>query len=129
MWNGWPLNRVVILFTAVGFGLIFIQVTLMHFRQNFHHWSQWLPVIALPVLALNAFTLAFVNHPAIRSIFAFLTILGFIEGIYGFYKHFTGVGKRVDGYRFHNFLVGPPVILPLMVSALCTMGILSLGWS
>ena len=56
MWNGWPLNRVVILFTALGFGLIFIQVTLMHYRQNFHHWSQWLPVIALPVLALNAFT-------------------------------------------------------------------------
>ena len=129
MWNGWPLNRVVILFYGIGLWIDLHSGHIDALPAELHHWSQWLPVIALPVLALNAFTLAFVNHPAIRSIFAILTIIGFIEGIYGFYKHFTGVGKRVDGYRFHNFLVGPPVILPLMVSAICTLALLALGWS
>lgn len=129
MWDGWPLDRAVILFTGFGFFLIFIQVALMHYRQNFRHWSQWLPVLALPILAVNAFLLTFVNHPTLRSLFTVLTTVGIIEGVYGFYKHFTGVGKRVDGYRFHNFLVGPPIILPLMISAICALGLLALCWS
>lgn len=126
MWNGWPLDRAVFLFAGFGFSLVFVQVTMMHYRQNFRHWSQWLPVIALPVLALNAFFLACVNHPTLRNVFAVLAAAGVIEGLFGFYKHFTGVGKRVDGYRFHNFLVGPPIILPLLISALCALGLLAL---
>lgn len=54
---------------------------------------------------------------------------GMVAGLIGFYKHFRGVGQRVDGYRLHNFLVGPPVILPLFVSAFSALALLALHWS
>jgi len=41
----------------------------------------------------------------------------------GTYYHWAGVGARVDGYTWNNLMVGPPVTLPLMVSA---MGVLAL---
>ena len=127
-WQGWPLARAVILFTSFGFLLIFVQVTLFHYRQNFRHWSQWVPVITLPILALNALMLSFWNLAWIRSFFIILCIADSLGGLSGFYYHLRGVGQRVDGYRLQNFLVGPPVILPLLITALSSLGLLAVYW-
>lgn len=128
-WNGWPFTRVVILFTSLAFFLVFIQVTLMHYRQNFRHWSQWVPVIELPLLGLNALILTFYNIDLVRWSLMILTIIGIIGGMIGFYMHFSGVGKRVDGYRLNNFLIGPPIILPLLITAMSALALLALYWS
>ncbi len=128
-WNGWPFERVVILFAAFAFLLIFLQVTMLHYRQNFRHWSQWVPVIVLPIIALNALLLSSWNLDWIRNLFIALCLGDALGGLYGFYMHLKGVGQRVDGYRFHNFLVGPPVILPLLISATSVLALLALYWS
>ncbi len=52
MWNGWPLSRVILLFTSLALLVIFVQVTLFHYRQNFRHWAMWGPVIGAPVIGL-----------------------------------------------------------------------------
>lgn len=36
-WASWSLDRVLILFVSLAFLMIGIQVTLYHYRQNFHH--------------------------------------------------------------------------------------------
>lgn len=128
-WEGWPLERMVILFTAAGFLLIFAQVTMFHYRQNFRHWSQWVPVIALPILAINALLLSFWNLAWLRSLFIFVCVADLLGGVLGFYLHLRGVGQRVDGYRLQNFLVGPPVVLPLTISALSFLGLMAAYWS
>ncbi|NMB00035.1 MAG: hypothetical protein GX971_00725 [Firmicutes bacterium] len=128
-WQGWPFERVVILFTCFGFLLIFVQVTLFHYRQNFRIWSQWVPVIVLPIIALNALLLSIWNMGWIRSTFIVLCIADILGGLYGFYRHFKGVGERVDGYRLQNFLVGPPVALPLTILAMSLLGLLATYWS
>lgn len=128
-WQKWPFARVVILFSSLGFLLIFFQVTLMHYRQNFRDLSQWVPVIALPILAFNALLLTFWNVSWLHTLFLILNWVGLLAGFGGFYKHFRGVGQRVDGYRLHNFLVGPPVILPLLISANSALALLALYWS
>ena len=125
-WSGWPLERMLILFTSLGFFLIFVQVTLLHARQNFRVWSQWVPVIALPVLSLTALLLSFWDAQWLRTLFVILCLGDLLGGLFGFYQHFTGVGKRVDGYRLHNFLVGPPVVLPLLISALSFLGLMAI---
>jgi hypothetical protein len=128
-WNGWPFERVAILLTSLGFLLIFVQVTLLHYRQNFRHWAQWLPVIALPILAAVGLLLSASNTEWVRSAFLVLCVGDIIGGLFGFYLHLRGVGKRVDGYRLQNFLVGPPVILPLTISALSLLALLAVCWS
>lgn len=128
-WDGWPFTRVVLLFSALAFLLVFIQVTMNHYRQNFRHWSQWMPVIALPILSLVAFVVTASNGEGSRTLLMVLCYIGVVEGLFGFYKHLHGVGERVDGYRLHNFLVGPPIILPLLVTSLSGLALLALYWS
>ncbi|WP_421617212.1 hypothetical protein ACAF76_019030 [Brevibacillus sp. TJ4] len=129
MWQGWPIERVLILFLAIAFVLLAVQVTLLHSRQNFRHWAMWVPVAELPLFALTALVLAFLNVNWIRWVFALWMIMGTFSGIYGAYLHTVGVGQRVGGYgESQNFLVGPPVILPILMSALSVLGLLALFW-
>jgi len=108
---------------------VFVQVTLNHYRQNFRAVSQWVPVVALPILAFAALLVTAGNGEGARWALGALCWFGMVAGLIGFYKHFRGVGQRVDGYRLHNFLVGPPVILPLFVSAFSALALLALHWS
>lgn len=128
MWDGWPLSRVLFLFTALAFLMIFLQVTLFHSRQNFRHWAMWAPVIATPLLGVLLLALAFYNAPWLRTLTALLLSVGVLAGLGGFALHVEGVGERVDGYKMQNLLVGPPITLPLMVVAMSALGLLALYW-
>src|SRR5690606_35417314 len=128
-WDGWPFTRVVLLFCAAAALLVLIQVTMNHYRQNFRHWSQWVTIIELPLLALAAILVVISNGNGVRSFLMVLGYVGILRGLIGFYMHFTGVGQRVDGYRLHNFLVGPPIILPLLISAISGLALSALYWS
>lgn len=127
-WSGWPWDRVIILFTGLAFLMIGLQVTLFHYRQNFRVWPMWLPVGATPVIGLAAILVTFYNVPVLRTVLVVLLAIGVLSGIGGFVLHFEGVGERVDGYRLNNFLVGPPVTMPLMVTAMSVLGLIALYW-
>jgi hypothetical protein len=129
MWQGWPIERVLFLFVGLAFALLFIQVTLFHSRQNFRHWAMWLPVLELPVFAFIAISLAFYTPGWLRWTFALMMWMGMGGGVYGAYLHTVGVGQRVGGFsQSQNFLVGPPIVLPLMMSAISALGLLALYW-
>ena len=129
MWQGWPLERVLLLFVGLAFALIFVQVTMFHSRQNFRHWAMWVPVIETPIFALAAMVLAFYHAGWLRILFALFMWLGIVGGLYGGYLHTAGVGQRVGGYsQSQNFLVGPPIILPLLITAISALGLLALYW-
>lgn len=125
MWAGWPAERILYLFLGVVSLAVAAQVTLMHWRQNFRHWSMWAPVIETPLLAVVALLLTWVNSGALRSLLVLLSALSGLTGLVGTYYHWAGVGERVDGYTLNNFMVGPPVALPLLVSALGALGLIA----
>ena len=128
MWNGWPISRVLLFFTSMGLLMIFAQVTLFHYRQNFRHWAMWGPVIGAPVIGMLALALSFYNVPWLRTITAIFFALGVLTGAAGFALHVNGVGQRVDGYKMQNFLIGPPITLPLMVAAMSVLGLIAIYW-
>lgn len=127
-WVGWPIGRILILFTGVAFLLIFIQVTLFHYRQNFRHWSMWVPVVATPVFGFLSITLGFYSITWLEQTLGVLFVIGFLAGGFGSYMHIHGVGERVGGFVLQNFLVGPPLTLPAMVSAVSILGMIALYW-
>jgi hypothetical protein len=127
-WNGWPLQRVVVLLVGLAFLVIFVQVTLFHYRQNFRHWSMWIPVLATPVFGLMALVMALFNAGWLRLPLALLLAVGIVAGIFGTVMHVRGVGQRVEGYVLRNFMIGPPLGLPAMVSALSILGLFGLYW-
>lgn len=127
-WNGWPLDRVFILAMGLLFLVIFVQVTLFHYRQNFRHWSMWIPVLATPLFGLCLVLFAFYNAGWLLSLLNVLLAIGIIAGLFGSFMHIRGVGKRVDGYKLRNFLVGPPLTLPGLVTAVSLLGLIALNW-
>ncbi len=127
-WISWSLDRVIYLFVGVAFFVLWIQVALSHYRQNFHHKSMWTPVLAAPIFSLTAVWLVFDRSHLLLLGFAGLMWLGVMIGAAGFYYHFHGVGVRVGGYSMRNFLAGPPVVLPLLFSALSVLGLLAYYW-
>ena len=126
LWAGWPIERAIYLFVGVVFLAVFVQVTLYHWRQNFRHWSMWIPVIATPALGLVALLLAWQNMPWLRALLGLLSAAGIVSGLAGTYFHVAGVGERVDGYNLNNFMVGPPPALPVLVSALSVLALMGL---
>lgn len=127
-WLGWHVERILILFTGIAFLMIFIQVTLFHYRQNFRHWSMWIPVLATPVFGLLSVLYGFYNVAWFGQLLAILFVIGFIAGGFGSFMHIRGVGQRVGGYELRNFLIGPPLTLPAMVSAISVLGLIALYW-
>lgn len=127
-WEGWPLARVLILFDSLVFLFVGIQVTMSHYRQNFHHKAMWIPVIAIPLFVGSGIVLTFNAANWARGLFALLMWIGSAAGFLGFYYHFRGVGIRVGGYELRNFLMGPPIIMPLLITALSVLGLIAVYW-
>lgn len=127
-WNGWPLDRVFIFTLGLLFLVIFVQVTLFHYRQNFRHWSMWIPVIATPVFGLCMVSYAYYNVSWLVTVLTVLLAVGMAAGAFGSYMHIHGVGERVGGFEMRNFMVGPPIALPALISAVSLLGLFALYW-
>lgn len=129
MWYGWPIARVILLFTGIAFLMISLQVTIFHYRQNFRHWAMIGPVAEGPLLGLLSIVLAFYNLPALRSITIVLLFVGVASGLAGTTFHVHGIGQRVGGYvESQNYLIGPPLTLPMMFAAISVLGLIALYW-
>lgn len=127
-WTSWTLERVLILFVGIAFLAVGAQVTLSHYRQNFHHRAMWYPVVSAPIFAITAASLATVRADWLLQLFHLLMWVGAGIGAVGFYYHFHGVGIRVGGWTMRNFLVGPPVILPVLFIAISALGLIAVYW-
>ncbi|WP_199622621.1 hypothetical protein [Paenibacillus alkalitolerans] len=127
-WDGWPIERILILFVSLAFMMIGIQVTMFHYRQNFHHKSMWVPVIEAPVFFMTGIALTFFNLTWLNVLFQAMMWIGVISGMIGSYFHVRGVGIRVGGWALRNFLIGPPVTLPMMFTAISVLGLIAVYW-
>ncbi len=127
-WTGWPLERVMLLVVGILYLVVGIQVTLFHYRQNFNKKVMWVPVIEAPLI--GAASLMYVAYAAdwLATFNAVLYWIAIASGLIGSVYHIRGVGKRVGGYVLRNFLVGPPAMLPSLISALGVIGLIALYW-
>ena len=127
-WSGWPLERVLVLFVALAFFMIGIQVGLFHYRGNFRDVVMYSPVTASPVLGLTGLALVFYNAPWLRVVYGWLLGITMLVALGGFIVHVRGITLRVGGWELRNVLTGPPVMLPLMLSAISALGLIVLYW-
>ncbi|MCK8817136.1 hypothetical protein MWH28_07155 [Natroniella sulfidigena] len=99
---------------------------LFHYRQNFYHWSLWVPVISIYFLAANLFLAEFYGADWVLTLLAITLITVIATNLWGAYLHWDGVKSRVGGDNVHNHIVGPPVILPLIVATVASIDLLRL---
>ncbi|MEW9702237.1 hypothetical protein [Paenibacillus sp. SI8] len=125
IWNHWSLDRSVILYVGLAYIFIWIQVTMSHYRQNFHNKAMWGPVILAPLICISSILCVLLNQNGWLLTSQISYWLGSLAGLAGFFFHTRGVGKRVGGYALRNFLIGPPIILPLLFSAISILGLIA----
>lgn len=123
IWTQWSLDRVIILLVGVAYLLLWMQVTLSHYRQNFHKKIMWSPVILSLLISLVSLLCTLINRQGWYTASQLIFWLGVLQGLIGFGFHLNGVRKRVGGLALRNFLTGPPVLMPLLFSFLSILGL------
>lgn len=123
-WDGWSPQRFFYLFIGAAYLLVWIQVLLFHWRGAFRHWPMWGPALFSPVLAVMGILYAFVHGGWINAAFVAVFAVGAIEGLMGVFYHFKGVQHYIGGVTLRNLMAGPPVIMPMMFTALSLAALL-----
>jgi hypothetical protein len=129
VWEGWPFERIALLFTGLAFGLLSIQVFLMHLGGAFHKWQMWVPVADGPILAIVGLGLtATISREAANTALVLFGI-GLLGGLAGTFYHLRAIGCYIMGFTLRNYVAGPPPILPIMFAALSGFGVLATYWA
>ncbi|QHE51229.1 hypothetical protein [Pontibacillus sp. HMF3514] len=127
-WSSWSLGRVLSIILAIGFIMIWLQVSVWHHRGKFHKWQMWIPVVALPFFTLSSLFIAFYSLTWAGWIHTFLMIIGIVAGCYGGALHLIGISKRTGGFKYENFQSGPPFVLPFTIAAFCFIQLFNLWY-
>jgi hypothetical protein len=128
-WDGWDGARAVLLFTALAYVVIWVQLSLSHWAGGFKHWAMWGPVLATPLVVAGAIVGAIERASPWGWVAFGLLAFGALEGLAGLYYHLRGMASQIGGYTTRNLLSGPPPMLPLAYAAFGVLGIGALLWN
>ena len=127
-WSGWDFQRFYLLFVAVAFALLGLQVLLFHWRAAFKKWTMYGPVLLAPVVAAAGVVGALTRDGWLGWAVVIVFAVGVVDGLVGIYEHGHGIAERIGGFSLRNLVAGPPVLLPVMFTALALSGGLAVVW-
>jgi hypothetical protein len=127
-WAGWDFQRFYVLFAGIAFALLGLQVLLFHWRAAFKKWTMYGPVLLAPVLATAGIVGALSREGWLGWAVLIVFALGLVDGVIGIYEHTRGIAERIGGFSLRNLVAGPPVLLPVMFTALAFSGALAVVW-
>ena len=127
-WSGWDFQRFYLLFVAVAFALLGLQVLLFHWRAAFKKWTMYGPVLLAPVVAAAGVVGALTRDDWLGWAVVIVFAVGVVDGLVGIYEHGHGIAERIGGFSLRNLVAGPPVLLPVMFTALALSGGLAVVW-
>jgi hypothetical protein len=128
-WDGWDLDRAVLLFTGVAYLVIWIQLSLFHWAGGFKHWAMWGPVLATPLVIAGAVAGALERESPWGWVALGLLAFGVLDGLVGVYYHLRGMASQIGGFSTRNLLSGPPPMLPVAYAAVGVLGAGALLWN
>jgi hypothetical protein len=128
-WQGWQVDRTVLLFSAVLYLGIWIQVSLYHWAGGFKMRIMWAPVILTPLVAAGVAAGVVTRQSVWGYTAAALLALATASGLVGLYYHIQGIRSQIGGVSVRNVLSGPPPMLPLAYSLTGALGLVALLWN
>jgi hypothetical protein len=99
-----------------------------HLRGSFSQRWMWTPVWISPLVVV-AGVVAALDPKLARSVLPVTAAASLVDGLLGFYLHLRGVEKMAGGKRnfWFNFVMGPPLLAPLLLCAVGLMGLIASG--
>jgi hypothetical protein len=127
-WDGWGLDRAVLVFAALMYAGIWVQVTLFHWAGAFKRIAMWGPVILTPVIVVGILIGVVVRDSPWGWIAAGVLAFGIIDGAVGLFYHLKGVTSQIGGFSLRNAMSGPPPVMPVAYSMVGVLGMIGLLW-
>jgi hypothetical protein len=128
-WDGWGLDRYVLLFAAVLFAGIWVQLTLYHWQGAFRRWEMYPPVFVTPVIIVCILIGVAEREGVLGWIALAGLVVGVLEGLGGFALHTRAMLYQVSGLSLRNLAAGPPPVLPIAYSLAGVLGLMALVWN
>ena len=128
-WDRWELGRAVVVFAAVAYVVVWVQLSLYHWAGGFRRRAMWAPVLLTPVIVLGTLAGALRRESPWGWIALAVLVLGVVDGLIGLAYHVRGTTSQIGGFSVRNVLSGPPPMLPVAYAALGALGIGGLVWS
>ncbi len=128
-WDGWGLVRAVVVFVAVAYTVIWVQLSLYHWAGGFKRVAMWGPVVGTPPVIFGALAGVADRESPWGWVAAALLTFGVLDGLVGLYYHLRGIASQIGGFSTRNLLSGPPPMLPLAYAAIGVLGIGALVWN
>ena len=127
-WDGWELGRTIVVFAAILYGGIWLQMTLFHWAAAFRRWEMLPPVLLTPAIIVLALIGAVEREGIAGYVALGGLVLGVLEGTAGLFFHVRGALAQVGGVSVRNFMAGPPPVLPLAYALTGVLGLTGLLW-
>lgn len=118
-------TRIVLIFLAINYFIVAIDVTIAHALNRFFPVYEWIPIIYCP-LAVLAILLLLANPTDgwPKIIFLTLMVTGIIVGILGFGFHLQGAAAG-NTVSYSGLINSNPVFAPLAFIALGSIGLVT----
>jgi hypothetical protein len=127
-WQDWELGRAILVFAALLYAGIWVQLTLFHWAAAFRRWEMVPPVVATPLIVLCAL-LGVVDRDSVLGWIALAALaFGVVEGLAGLFFHLQATLVYVGGLSLRNLMAGPPPVLPLAYALVGLLGLIGVLW-
>ena len=99
-----------------------------HLRGSFSQRWMWTPVWISPLVVVAGVGAA-LDPKVARLVLPATASASLLDGLIGFYLHLRGIEKMPGGSRnfWFNFVMGPPLLAPLLLCAVGFMGLIASG--
>jgi hypothetical protein len=129
-WDGWPVDRAILAFSALLYAGVWVQLSLFHWAGGFRKMAMWGPVLMTPLIVLGILIAVAKRDGILGWIGLAALALGVLDGLVGLFYHIRGIGYQIGGLAsVRNLMNGPPPVLPLAFSLIGVLGILVLLWN
>jgi hypothetical protein len=129
-WDGWPVDRAVLAFSALLYAGIWVQLSLLHWAGGFRKAAMWAPVVATPLIVVGILLAVAARDGVFGWIGAAMLAFGVVDGLVGLFYHVRGTSYQIGGLAsVRNYLSGPPPILPVAFSLVGVLGLIALLWN
>ncbi len=127
-WDGWELERWILLFALAMYGGMWMQVFLFHSRARFEFLAMFGPVVFTPItIVLGA--IALIEREGIWGWIALALLAGSVAlALVGLTFHLRGVHRRFGGFSLANLIQGPPPFMPVAYGMTGVLGVIGLTW-
>lgn len=112
--------------TGLGAVLLSAEIYFEHDSASFGNRWMWVPVALGPVGAAAGLA-GVASRRMARTALPLVSVVFLANGLQGLYLHARGIHQKPGGFRNfrYNMEMGPPLIAPLAVSLVGSMGLLA----